>query len=202
MSVPASGMTIVNPQLAENSAGFWGLSSASPAINAALPGYAQLPQFEGIPDIDADVLFDLMGQNRPQAIAEKDLGCNEYPHNNLIQPFITEENTGPDYNTSALNSVVENATMVDDLLQISPNPVANQIMISLHNNTPADARLDVFNMEGRLIRTLLEEAVSTGQQSFSRAMGNLPAGTYTLHASSRDRNSGIVRMQTLRFVKQ
>lgn len=55
--------------------------------------------------IGTDLIFDLMGQNRPQMIANKDVGCNEYPHNILIQPKATELNTGPDYNTSFLSSI-------------------------------------------------------------------------------------------------
>ncbi len=202
MTLPASGMTTVDPQLVENSEGFFGLADGSPAINAAQPGYAQLPQFTGMDAIDMDVLFDLMGQDRPQTIEEKDLGCNEHPHNILIQPIATEENTGPSYNTSTLNSVKDNSLIVNDLFQFSPNPVSSQIIITLDNKVPADITIDIFDLQGRKIRTIFKEAVSSGQQTISQELKDLATGIYTIHVSSQDHLGGMERVQTRKIIKQ
>ena len=72
--IPSSGITITDPQLERNSEGFFGIMPMSPTIDAAQPGYALLPQFEGMDSIDAEILFDIMGQDRPVVVAEKDLG--------------------------------------------------------------------------------------------------------------------------------
>ena len=105
MSAPDKGMTINDPLLIANSAGFYGLSHESPCIDAALPGYMEMPQFQGIEDLDVAILFDLMGQQRPEEIVLKDLGCNEFPHEVPIGPKATEENTGPTYNSSIISNV-------------------------------------------------------------------------------------------------
>ncbi len=134
----ADEMTIADPKLVENSAGFFGLSANSPAINAALSGYADLPQFEGMDPVDANVRFDLMGQERPQAIEERDLGCNEYPHNTLIQPIATEENTGPSYNTNLLPSELgdfgSGEVIITEYHNRPQKPSDEQLAAALPNN--------------------------------------------------------------------
>ncbi len=132
------GMTTADPLLEENSAGFFGLAESSPAINTAKSGYADLPQFEGMDPIDANIRFDLMGQERPQAIEERDLGCNEYPHNVLIQPIATEESTGPTYNTSVLPSELSafgsGEVIITEYHNRPQKPSDEQLAAALPNN--------------------------------------------------------------------
>ncbi|MFK7905544.1 MAG: chondroitinase-B domain-containing protein [Chitinophagales bacterium] len=131
-------MTVIDPLLEENSAGFFGLSENSPAINTALPGYADLPQFEGMDPVDANVRFDLMGQERPQSIEERDMGCNEYPHNVLIRPIATEANTGPTYNTSLLPSELSDygsgEVIITEYHNRPQKPSDEQLAAALPNN--------------------------------------------------------------------
>ena len=91
-----TGITEVDPKLIENSAGYFGLSSDSPAIDAAQAGYPAIPEYPGL-EYDHQIELDLMKQQRPAAITEKDLGCSEYPQDVLIKPIATENNTGPSY---------------------------------------------------------------------------------------------------------
>ena len=130
--VPTNGLIEADPELVENTEGFFGLSETSPAIDAAEDGYAFLPQFDGIDDIDSEVLFDLMGQNRPALLEERDLGSNEFPHDITIQPFATEDNTGPSYETSPPSSV-EDERLTASVIAITPNPVSNVLMITISN---------------------------------------------------------------------
>ena len=90
------GISEVDPKLEENSEGYFGLSSDSPAIDAAQAGYPATPEYPGL-EYDHEIAFDLMKQQRPEEIAQKDLGCSEYPHEELIKPLATKENTGPSY---------------------------------------------------------------------------------------------------------
>ncbi len=201
MALPASGMTRTNPNLVKNSAGFWGLAANSPAIDAAQVGYAPLPQFEGMDDIDMEVLFDLMGQNRPTSTDEKDLGCNEYPHAIMIQPIATEENTGPIYNTSSTTSSQHKIRVVKDLIRIHPNPVAGQLNIEITSRSTADLRIEIINAQGRRVKTFSEQNIFPGKAIFSKNIEDLSPGMYTIHASSRDLRNGLESVQTVKFIK-
>ncbi len=198
---PADGIAIGDPQLVENSEGFFGLAESSPAINAAQAGYALLPQFEGMEGIDREILFDLMGQNRPESIAEKDLGCNESPHAILIRPLATEENTGPSYNTSTISNLQNNALIVNDLIEINPNPVFDQLNMTIYSVSKVDLQIDIFNLEGRSISTLTEKNLLSGKITLSKNIEDLPAGLYTIRALSRDLQGGRDRIQTIKFIK-
>ena len=201
INAPSNGLTVIDPQLVENSAGFFGLAETSPARNAAQPGFAPLPQFAGIDSIDSEMLFDLMQQNRPTSTTEKDLGCNEFPHNNLIQPIATEENTGPDYDSSNLTALEKKSIPVNNLLFINPNPVADQITITLNSEEVTDVTIEVFDMKGRKIKTLVQEINISGEKKLVRQLGDLPAGVYTIRAVSQSRQGEVKRTQVVKFVK-
>lgn len=199
--LPTTGIRNLNPELVENSKGFWGLTENSPAINAADSGYKPLPQFDGIAEIDTEILFDLMGQHRPSEIAQKDLGCNEYPHNILIQPIATEENTGPIYNMPMITSVQNNTLIVEDLIEVNPNPVTNQLHLTIHSSRNIDIQVAIFNAEGSKIRTIATQTNFLGEMMLSKNIADLPAGLYTLRAIGSDYQESVKRVQTIKFVK-
>jgi hypothetical protein len=199
--IPISGMTMIDPVLSENSEGFFGLTQNSPAIDAARPGYALLPQYEGIEGIDMDILFDLMGQNRSALIEEKDLGCNEYPHSILIQPMATEENTGPSYNTSMTTSLQAITHIVKDLIRIHPNPVLDQLNIEINSKSKANLRIDIFDIEGKSLDTIIDKTIFPGETTIMRDIDNLPPGVYSIRAMSQDLQKGAQRIQTIKFIK-
>ncbi len=198
---PASGITMVNAELVQNSSGFYGLAATSPAVDAAVAGYANLPQFEGMDPIDTDILFDLMQQERPTAIAEKDLGCNEYPHDVMIQPIATEENTGPSYNSSIVNSLAPNKLIVDDLIEVFPNPLTEQIFITLHNTDAAKVRIEILDLQGKVIDTIYQGPVIPGTDSISKSVDFLSPGNYLVVASSEEGPTKPKKIQTISVVK-
>lgn len=202
ITLPTSGMTIVDPQLEANSEGYFGLAPTSPAINAASSGYAPLPQFEGMDPIDVDLLFDLMGQDRPSDIEEKDLGCNEFPHNIPIQPIATEENTGPSYDTDISSSINNSSFYVDHLIQVSPNPASNHIVIELDIEQPSEITIDVFDIEGKNILTIFNDSIPAGKQTLYQELGALASGVYTIRASSKERQKALINIQTVKLIKQ
>lgn len=202
MTLPASGIMVIDPLLEMNSSGFFGLADSSPAINAALPGFLSLPQFEGMDTIDTEILFDLMGQARPEMIEDRDLGCNEYPHTIMIQPIATEENTGPSYNTSVVSNITSQSLFVEDLFQFFPNPVSQEINIQLNNKKPGKVTVNVFDIQGKKIKTIFQEEISLGQHSISREIGDIAPGTYQLKVSFQDLSKEIQKIQTMKFIKQ
>ena len=76
ISIP-SGMTSVDPQLVLNSAGYYGLASSSPAIDAASASYPAIPDIVNVDD-DATLTMDISGQARAASAILKDVGCDEY----------------------------------------------------------------------------------------------------------------------------
>ncbi len=201
ISRPSNGLTNLNPELERNSEGFFGLSSFSPAIDAAIVGYKELPSFEGIADIDSDISSDLMGQARPASIDQKDLGCNEFPHDILIQPMVTEENTGPHYNTSMLTSLESTSVVVEDLIQIHPNPVSDELHISINSPKRMDLTISIFNMEGKFVDTLVTRKNFFGEGTLSKNMAHLPVGLYTIRASGKIQEEQVEHIQSLKLIK-
>lgn len=201
INLPTSGITSTNINLEVNEEGFFLIAENSPAINAAQSGYKSLPQFEGMEEIDTEILFDIMGQDRPPSITEKDLGCNEYPHNTLVQPFATEENTGPIYNMPIPTSVQNNTLIVEDLIQLNPNPVSDQLHLIITSERNIDLQVTIFNLEGRSVDTVLAETNFLGSLTFSKNIANLPAGAYTIRAMGSDHQESVNRVQTIKFIK-
>lgn len=198
---PASGITIADPLLLQNDEGYYGLDPNSPAIDAAQAGYAPLPQFEGMDPIDVDISSDLMGQERPTNVEEKDLGCNEFPHAVTIQPIATEQNTGPHYNMGMVNTEDASSTFIDNLIQISPNPAFDQMTIKLNIEAASDIRIDIIDSHGRKVKSILDEWVTSGEKVISQNVEGLAAGVYTMRASKRTPHDGVEKLQILKFIK-
>lgn len=202
ITFPSSGISLDNPLLEANSEGYFGLTAGSPAIDAAKAGYALLPQFEGMDPVDVDISFDLMGQSRPSNIEDKDLGCNEFPHNTLIRPFVTEENTGPDYETDFISSVDEELRFIKNIMHFSPNPANHQIAITLQNEFKANVVIDILDTSGRKLGAIYQGNNGPGEVVFTQELGNLSSGIYLIRATQRNIQTGKVHIQTLKLIKQ
>ena len=204
ISAPSSGLTTVNPMLEENSAGFFGLSSGSPAIDASSSGYALLPNFEGIEGIDVQMLFDLMGQERPSEVSLKDIGCSEFPHNTLIQPIATEANTGPFYISSGTdpNSVTDLDNSRATFISVYPNPAVDYVTISLENKTKSLVYIDVLNALGEKVSSVSGENAFSGKQVITHPLTDLPSGIYIIEAAIKNSQTAALDYQRIKFVKQ
>jgi PKD repeat protein len=95
ISIP-SGMTSTNPQLVLNADGYYGLSSNSPAIDAASTNYPAILDIANVDD-DPSLLLDISGQPRPASRALKDVGCDEYTNGVAINRPLTLADVGPSY---------------------------------------------------------------------------------------------------------
>lgn len=201
ITLPTSGMVMTDPELEENSVGYFGIAASSPAINAAQVGYAFLPEYTDIENIDSEIIFDLMKQARPEAIEEKDLGSNEHPHNVLISPFATEENTGPTYDTSTTISSIFNTTVVNDLIEISPNPASDKVNFELNIKNKGELKIDIMNVEGKVVDSIYKEVIFPGNLTISKNIKDLPTGLYSVLASNRKQEGGSQRIQTIKLIK-
>lgn len=91
-----SGMTVADPQLVRNADGYYGLSSTSPAIDAASASYPSVLDIVGVDD-DPTLLFDISGQTRPATRTLKDVGCDEYAVGGTVNRPLTLADVGPSY---------------------------------------------------------------------------------------------------------
>lgn len=90
-----SGMSNINPQLATNSAGYYGLSATSPVDNAN----ASYPIILDIASVDDDptLLLDISGQARLANPTSKDVGCDEYTTGITTNHPLVLTEVGPSY---------------------------------------------------------------------------------------------------------
>lgn len=95
ISIPA-GMTNADPLLTVNSDGYYGLSSNSPAINAASASYPAILDITGLDD-DPSLLLDGSGQARPAGATSKDVGSDEFTTGTTTNRPLVLADVGPTY---------------------------------------------------------------------------------------------------------
>jgi len=113
------GIRIADPGLELNSEGYSQLLATSTAIDSAQPGTPDLPDYPGL-DIDFEVAYDLMKQQRPEDTSMKDIGCSEFPNEVMVKPHATAENTGPFYLQDADILVLETAIVGGGSILLDP----------------------------------------------------------------------------------
>jgi hypothetical protein len=151
--------------------------------------------------IDTEVLFDLMKQARPTNIAQKDIGCSEFPHAVLIEPMATKDNTGPLYLQPPVTNLRENGVIVTDLFTYSPNPVTGQILINIDHSSNAELSIYILNLRGQIVNSLFNGVLPSGQHIVNGDMSLLPASNYYIIARSQNERTGKLEVQTSKFVK-
>jgi hypothetical protein len=144
----STGMTNTDPLLVSNGDGYMGLSSNSPAIDAANTAY---PAILDIPVIDDDtnLLFDISGQARPSAVTLKDVGCDEYTTGATTNHPLTLSEVGPSYLFSLATDTFE---LFDQKITIFPNPVKNNFTIQFSETFTSDIEVMVFNISGQVVK--------------------------------------------------
>ncbi len=96
IDAPSVGLSIIDPQLSENTKGYLQPVAGSPAISSATEGYPLVPLYSGM-DYDNELMLDVMKVARPAAIADRAIGASEFSSTVEVQPHATELNTGPVY---------------------------------------------------------------------------------------------------------
>jgi hypothetical protein len=121
ISIP-SGMTNTDPKLVLNSDGYYGLSSSSPAIDAASSSYPAILDIANVDD-DPTLLFDIQGQSRPATATLKDIGCDEYTTGSITNRPLTLSDVGPSYLGGPTSHTITAASGSNG--SISPSGVVN-----------------------------------------------------------------------------
>lgn len=142
-----SGFTAVNPQLARNADGYFGLTAGSPAIDAASPAYPAAPGL-GALLADSTLHLDIQGQVRPTDVMRKDVGCDEFTTGPVTNRPITLCQAGPAYLCrSALATTRVDPGVAPALF---PNPGQGRFVLTFAG---LPATLLVLNGLGRLAYT-------------------------------------------------
>ena len=180
------GISITDPLLFLNQNGFYELAEGSPAIDAAQPDYPDLPNYPHL-GIDYEVLFDLMGNERPKDIALKDVGCFEFSGDTLIKPYATAENTGPNYlhsvdtflskrpKVTGSSKIVNN---IDDVVEATSNMEGFIYLVKYGLDVTSEAELDSLVQAnlGRKVEILVSDSTV---QIYTRG---LPGDYYQFYA--------------------
>jgi len=62
-------------------------------------------------------------------------------------------------------------------------------------------KIAVFNLEGRVVRTITTQNNFLGETILSKNMADLPTGTYTIRATGRVQQENVEYVQTIKFIK-
>lgn len=149
----ASGMTKDDPLLIINTDGYYGLSSASPAIDKSSAIDFQILD---IPEIDDDytLSFDGAGKPRPTDITLKDVGSYEFTTAATTNHPLTISEVGPFYLGEP--SLFINSTSILDknkAITIFPNPATASFSIKALSITSGLFEVAIFNLNGQLIKS-------------------------------------------------
>ncbi len=182
ISIP-SGMTNADPQLALNSEGYYGLTSSSPAIDAASASY---PPIMDIPNIDDDptLAFDIQGQTRPSTVTLKDVGCDEYTTGTITNRPLTLADVGPAYlggPTTVLGPAQAALPFSIELLQNYPNPFNPSTSIRYRLPKAGFVSLRILDIMGREVTTLVSHVESAGDHVVKWDASRAASGLYLCH---------------------
>ena len=80
-------------------------------------------------------------------------------------------------------------------VQLFPNPTNGELNINLNFTKNRTIRLDLVNMQGKVIKLLTEQTFVRGEHSLHYNLADLPTGVYMLRIKSG------MRSNTLKFVR-
>ncbi len=141
----------------------WFLSSMSPAINASPTSYPGIYQ-------------DIHGQERTLS---SDVGADEYSTTSILRPPLSVENVGPNAVAPPVSIVeIENTPQTMGLLRSYPNPFNPSTTVQFVLDSPSNIRLEIFNVVGQKVATVIEGQQATGTHKVQWLADNEATGIY------------------------
>ncbi|MFI5170837.1 MAG: T9SS type A sorting domain-containing protein [Chitinophagales bacterium] len=107
--------------------------------------------------------------------------CVEIPE--IETAYSTEDNF-----TTGQNSIEEIAGISD--LSIYPNPFSTSTGIQFILSEPAEIKIELIDVTGRLVLTINDSKLNSGYYSFDLEKDNLSNGVYTIQFTSGDKTMG------------
>lgn len=192
LTIP-TGMINVDPKLVVNTDGYYGLSSTSPAIDAASASYPPILDIAGIDD-DPALAYDISGQARPSTKTLKDVGCVE---NHAIGAVINRPLKATDVGASYLGGptgVERNPAQNRRgnafgffLLESYPNPFNPSTTIKYELSVASHVLLRVYDPLGREVATLVDGIQTQGIHYMRWNASHHPSGVYLCRLQSESR---------------
>lgn len=185
ISIP-SGMASINPYLALNSEGYFGLSSSSP-VNNANASYPAILDITNIDD-DPNLLFDISGQVRPSTVTLKDVGCDEYTTGTTTNHPLTLSEVGPSYLAVLSTGTFD---LSDKKTSIFPNPAKNNFTIQFSSTIDSDLELTIINTNGLVVKKQFIAINEIVNNENSIDITNLNNGIYLVQLYSNSYSKAI-----------
>ncbi len=84
-----------------------------------------------------------------------------------------------------------------------PNPFRDMLALSFQLDKPAEINLAVYNIEGKMVKSLKNELLQAGnhQVHWSSASGDLPPGTYFLRLSGKQGSKSFYESKKIQKIK-
>jgi len=178
-----SGMTNADPKLTLNGDGYYGLSATSPAIDAAVSGYPAILDIANVND-DPTLLLDIRGLPRPANAILKDVGCEEFnASGTTVNRPLKLADVGPSYlqlNTANNSPFIDNSE-----LTVNINSESGYLQFYNTLNTNASFTAELFNTDGRLIKTYFKNRIlQPGFYDSDFYIKDMKPGIYLFHIYS------------------
>ena len=181
ISIP-TGMSNTNPNLALNSEGYYGLSSTSPAINAASSSYPSILNIANIDD-DYTLSLDISGQMRDLLVTSKDVGCDEYTTGTTTNHPLTLAEVGPSYLLVPLANTID---LSDKKASVFPNPAKNNLTIQFPNTIDSDTEVTITTINGQVIKKQIISQNELIDNQKQIDIADLKNGIYLLQLNSNN----------------
>jgi len=79
---------------------------------------------------------------------------------------------------------IKQLTLNNEQLTIYPNPANNSTTVSIALSTPQETSLEIYDMQGRLVKTIAKERVSEGNHQYAISLSDITTGVYIVKVMS------------------
>ncbi len=155
-----AGLTkVTSAGLEKNTLGYYQIVKGSPAIDKAEPISFSIADYRGL-NYDKKILLDLKGNKRPQQEKLKDIGCSEYSGAKEVQPYASENNTGPDY---LRNKNVVSSKLITEQNSIIDSVALENGYVKIFHNKAEFTKPDNPNIGTRIIVALSDVEIKSSK---------------------------------------
>ncbi|MCP3685682.1 MAG: T9SS type A sorting domain-containing protein [bacterium] len=196
----ATAMTLPNDQLYGPVFGpydfrLFPYGTVSGRIDHVVPGYAMHGDYEYLVRVSPKAdLLTIMGQNGADFSVYSSSGITNIYNDDPWQ--VTFSGFNEEYNQS-LNLVSENTPYEITLYQNKPNPFNASTQISFTLPYQSDVRLNIYNLSGQRVETLIDKQYPTGEHSVIWDASEYSSGVYFYKLSAGE-NTFTKRMTVLK----
>jgi hypothetical protein len=125
------------------------------------------------------ISYDIDGSTR--SLTNPDMGCDEFS----LTPTFTEP------------EIIQNDKLTT-LISTYPNPVSEKLNVSILLHEESNISIKMFDLTGRIITTVCEKNVPSGEQNIHWNIEHIPSGTYILQLIVNGQESIHKKIEVIR----